>query len=97
MVETKLELETFLGLKGSTFEICFEVGFVAAELKNVVVRGKDPKGTRDLYSLYFLAQISAVQAQGTYVVKSAQMGEFAIFLVPVSQNDWGVEYEAIFN
>ncbi|NOQ63166.1 MAG: hypothetical protein GQ582_01480 [Methyloprofundus sp.] len=49
------------------------------------------------FSLLFKADNSISMEQGLYSLQHKEMGEFALFLVPISQDQHSVYYEAIFN
>jgi hypothetical protein len=48
------------------------------------------------FSLFFTAAPNVRLAQGTFLLEHEQMGELAMFLVPVSSEN-GLMYEAVFN
>ena len=49
------------------------------------------------FSLLFKAGSSISMEQGLYSLQNKELGEFALFLVPISQDQHSVYYEAIFN
>lgn len=49
------------------------------------------------FSLYFAGPREPYLPQQVYRMEHELMGAFDIFLVPVSQNDNGFRYEAVFN
>ena len=49
------------------------------------------------FSVYFKGPTRPFLPQKLYTLQHDQMGEFEIFLVPLSQNDQGFRYEAVFN
>jgi hypothetical protein len=53
--------------------------------------------TVQAYSLLFSSSDATVCNQGSYLIRSDKLNETYIFLVPVSANEQGVKYEAVFN
>jgi hypothetical protein len=49
------------------------------------------------FSVFFNGPGSVRLPQRLYALQHAQMGEFEIFLVPISGNEKGFRYEAVFN
>jgi len=49
------------------------------------------------FSIYFKGPATPHLPQKLYTLQHDQMGEFEIFLVPLSRNDQGSRYEAVFN
>lgn len=49
------------------------------------------------FSVYFQGPTEPFLPQKLYALQHGQMGEFEIFLVPLSRNDRGFRYEAVFN
>ena len=96
-VELISSLAKFQSLKNEPFEIKLVDAILEAKLSDVVMRGKDPAGARDLYSLYFQTGPVGILPQGTYLLRHAKEGECLIFLVPVAGNADGATYEAVFN
>jgi hypothetical protein len=68
------------------------------ELKEVQPYASNPGDQEGLerFSLFFTAPPNVRLAQGTFLLEHEQMGELALFIVPVSGHD-GVRYEAVFN
>ena len=65
------------------------------ELINVVEHPSAPG--QEQFSAIFRAPLNAPVAQGIYQLEHAQFGTFGIFLVPISRDQQGVQYEALFN
>jgi hypothetical protein len=53
--------------------------------------------TQETFSLLFKAPADAEPEQGTYTISNPELGEQAIFLVPVDRNDKGLYFEAVYN
>ena len=49
------------------------------------------------FSVYFKGPATPFLPQHTYNIKHEEMGEFELFIVPLSRNEQGSRYEAVFN
>jgi hypothetical protein len=49
------------------------------------------------FSAFFVGGLDALLPQRTYRLRHEEMGEFDIFLVPISRKEEGYRYEAVFN
>ena len=49
------------------------------------------------FSAFFRGPADRYLAQQTYPIEHEQMGAFDLFLVPVSRDESGIRYEAVFN
>jgi len=71
------------------------------ELELVGVKGYLPQaneqGGMERFSVFFDGPGHLRLAQRLYSLEHEQMGEFEIFLVPISGNEKGFRYEAVFN
>ena len=71
------------------------------ELELVEVKGYLPQAHEqtgmERFSVFFDGPGSVRLPQHLYSLQHAQMGEFEIFLVPISGNEKGFRYEAVFN
>ena len=71
------------------------------ELELIEVKGymskPDEESGMERFSALFRGPSERYLAQQTYSVEHEQMGEFALFLVPVKQDQNGFRYEAVFN
>lgn len=56
-----------------------------------------PDETQENYSLVFRAPIDATQNQGIFRLSHDELGEMDIFLVPISRDESGLYFEAVFN
>lgn len=68
---------------------------IEMELIEVMDRRSTPK--QEQFSILFRAQQEAPLEQGLYQLEHDQLGSGEIFLVPVSRDDKGVCYQAVFN
>jgi len=71
------------------------------ELELVEVKGYLPQTNEqtgmERFSAFFDGPGNARLPQRLYSLEHEQMGEFEIFLVPISGNEKGFRYEAVFN
>jgi len=71
------------------------------ELELVGVKGYLPQAHEqtgmERFSVFFDGPGNTRLAQRLYSLAHEQMGEFEIFLVPISGNEKGFRYEAVFN
>jgi hypothetical protein len=83
----------------TTFHVKLSDGQVDLELDEV--KGYRNKAVEregmERFSVYFQGPSEPQLQQHVYLLEHDQMGEFEIFLVPVSRNDGGFRYEAVFN
>ena len=74
---------------------------VELELIEVKTYGnKDKPGERggmERFSVLFRGPLNAFLQQATYPLSHEKMGSFDIFLVPLSREEKGYSYEAVFN
>lgn len=72
---------------------------VEIELVEVAVRpsNSNEQGQMERFSAFFRGPESAFLPQQTYEFEHPDMGEMAIFLVPLGLDNKGYRYEAIFN
>lgn len=96
---TEFTYDNILPHVGSTFRINFPEGTVELKLTRVDhLREKHTSKRlfRDSFALQFLGPAGAFLPQGTYAMQHESLGELPIFIVPVGQEEEGVQYEAIF-
>ena len=71
------------------------------ELELVEVKGYLPQANEqtgmERFSVFFDGPGNAPLPQRLYSLDHEKMGKFEIFLVPISGNDQGFRYEAVFN
>ena len=95
-----LDLAGFAERVGDTFVVDADVDLtlVLAEAKPLSSRpdaaGQDAERS---FSLLFRGPIEIPFEQQTVTLRHPALGEFAIFLVPVAQDEHGRQYEAIYN
>jgi hypothetical protein len=68
---------------------------IEMELIEVIDRRSTPR--QEQFSLLFRAQQEAALPQGTYQLEHDHLESGELFLVPVSKDDKGVCYQAVFN
>ena len=73
-----------------------EVDLELAEVKGYQHKANEQTGM-ERFSVFFKGPEAPRLRQKTYTLQHDQMGEFEIFLVPISPNDHGSRYEAVFN
>lgn len=66
------------------------------EVKPYSSRHQEHEGM-ERFSAFFIGPPQPLLPQMIYLVKHEQMGEFELFLVPVSRVERGFRYEAVFN
>ena len=92
----------FAGRLGDTFDLTADGGAglpveLAEATESTEPGGEGPDGqTRNQFSLVFRGPASPHLPQGTYLLTHAELGELALFLVPVGAESDGVDYEAAF-
>ena len=63
-----------------------------------VTRGDSISNPRqETFSLLFNGPASPILSQRTYCFEHDEIGRFDLFIVPVGENQTGVQYQAIFN
>jgi hypothetical protein len=97
MLET-FTIETFQPKLGELFHVL--VGDQRLPMKLTEVRpwarGATQGGTRVPFVLGFHTVPQGVLPQGTYTVETDEMEPFELFLVPLSPDERGMPYEAVF-
>jgi hypothetical protein len=89
-------IQDFEALVGSSFRVASNE-LPSLSLETVVALGAPMiSGGREPFSLTFRGPVTPVFPQATYRLLSEAAGPFEIFLVPISTDDRGVAYEAIF-
>ena len=91
--------EEFSKHVNTTFHVKFIDGQIDLELDEVKdYRNKAvEREGMERFSAYFQGPAQPQLPQHVYLIEHDQMGEFEIFLVPVSQSEHGFRYEAVFN
>ena len=66
------------------------------EVKVYTSRHEEQSGM-ERFSIYFTGPADPHLSQQLYAIQHDEMGEFEMFLVPLSRNEEGSRYEAVFN
>lgn len=66
------------------------------EVKGYLSKAHEETGM-ERFSAFFRGPANRYLAQQTYSIEHEQMGAFDLFLVPVSRDESGLRYEAVFN
>jgi hypothetical protein len=91
--------DTFEPHIGTDFSIEVGDGVVTTVLDSVQRHGQRSHGNRtEPFALVFLGPSGSPLPQATYSLAHSELGELAIFLVPIGPDDTGRHrYEAVFN
>jgi hypothetical protein len=92
----RLEHAAFLENLNSKFRLQVE-GSDGMELELVEVSELKAAKRQEMFSIVFRCSSSAILPQRIYGLQHDDMGQFELFLVPISKDDQGVCYEAVFN
>jgi len=88
--------ETFVKHLGHKFQVQVERdNAIDLELTQVSELEQSPR--HEQFTIVFRGPNEAFLGQGTQQIVNEEMGHFDIFLVPISQDDQGYYYEAVFN
>ena len=91
-----LEHEQFAKHLNTIFRIHFNVTeAIEAELTEVSEHLLSPRQGR--FSIVFRGPNEIVLGQGVHRIEHDQMGVFDLFIVPISRDEQGTYYEAVFN
>jgi len=84
---------------GSKFLLRLEQQSLELELVEVkgYLPGPGDQTGMERFSVFFEGPGANFLPQALYPLEHEQMGKFKIFLVPISQNEQGFRYEAVFN
>jgi hypothetical protein len=66
------------------------------EVKTYTSRHEEQTGM-ERFSVYFTGPLEPHLPQSSYTFQHDEMGEFEMFLVPLSRNEQASRYEAVFN
>jgi hypothetical protein len=83
-------------LVGTDFAVVDRPGQAALRLTSVRRSGRRI-GTREGFALLFSGSGSEPMPQDTYALRHPDLGELAIFIVPVGAEPGGFSYEAVFS
>lgn len=92
-----LRLEHFAERTGERFELRFDDATLELVLGEAAARGSGPGGMRDPFALLFRGPRDPLLPQANYRLVHPALGEHAVFLVPVGQDDEHSLYEAVFS
>ena len=88
----------FSGRVGEIFRIDSEPAALEFELISAEQKAVEPReGGRQPFSLVFQGPREPILEQRIRALQHEAFGTLEIFLVPIGQNENGVQYEAIFN
>ena len=79
------------------FRISLEGAAFAIELVNVDIWGESQADRRQPFSLTFRGPSNPVLSQRIYALENPTLGTLEIFLVPISPDNQGMRYEAVFS
>jgi hypothetical protein len=96
LTEVRLTRSVFEQNLNTKFRLCDPEG-TQATLDLVEVQNGYAAPGHEAFSLVFRGDPGRIHPQRTYSVKHEAMGEFDLFLVPVSRDQRGIMYEAVFN
>ena len=92
----QLEHEVFSRHLNTNFRISLgESGTLEVDLNTVNELQLSPYQER--FAIIFRGPKEPFLPQGSYRFEHDQMGQFALFIVPIRQDDEGIYYEAVFN
>ena len=86
---------SFVENLNTRFRMLLHDAVIEVELIEVIDRKSTP--AQEQFSLMFLASPEAPLQQGIYTLEHDRLEAGEIFLVPVSKNEKGVCYQAVFN
>ena len=95
-----LRFETVHPLIGSAFHISVpergDVDLKIMDVCKVMERVKSPRLKREPFSIFLLGPQDLRFSQGTYPFQHDDLGELAMFIVPIGMAEEGFQYEAVF-
>jgi uncharacterized protein DUF6916 len=96
---TNLTEQEFSKHVGTKFQTTIGEREIQLELSKVkgYLPGENEQRGMERFSVFFEGPVDIKLPQQTYRLQHEQMGEIEIFLVPVSVNEQGFQYEAVFN
>lgn len=98
-MSTNLTHDEFLKHVGTQFNTALEereVNLTLAEVKAYMPLENEEPGM-ERFSVFFAGPPERMLPQKTYSLRHERMGEFDIFMTPISGNADGFRYEAVFN
>lgn len=98
-MSTNLTEQEFSKHVGSQFRTASgdrEVNLTLAEVKTYTPLESEQPGM-ERFSVFFDGPSDFMLPQQTYSMRHEQMGEFDLFITPISKGENGFRYEAVFN
>ena len=98
-MSTNLTEQEFSKHVGTQFTVALaesELSLTLAEVKAYTPLESEQPGM-ERFSAFFDGPAELLLPQRTYQLRHDQMGEFDIFLTPISKRETGFRYEAVFN
>jgi hypothetical protein len=80
----------------ATLDTQVEADLALVEVKSYSSKHEEQAGM-ERFSVYFTGPAEPFLPQQSYTFQHAEMGEFEMFLVPLSRKEAGARYEAVFN
>src|SRR5690349_1262369 len=95
-MSARLDYDEFAESLNTKFEIRVDdFATVEAELTEISERRMSPRQER--FAIVFRGPNDVFLNQGMRHIRHDKMGEFDLFIVPISQDNKGTYYEAVFN
>lgn len=96
---TELTIETFRDRVGETFtDDASGTELTLVEVTDLTAKaGTVPSENRTPFSLMFTEATETVVPQGIRSLRHAELGELALFVVPIAQDAEGVRHQAVFS
>jgi hypothetical protein len=84
---------------GTKFHTAIDQRDIQLELTEVkgYLPGENEQRGMERFSVFFVGPVDIKLPQQTFQLQHDQMGEIFLFLVPISVNEKGFRYEAVFN
>ena len=80
----------------ATIDDATQADLELVEVKSYSSKHEEQSGM-ERFSIYFTGRANPFLIQKLYAFQHAEMGEFEMFLVPLSRNEEESRYEAVFN
>ena len=98
-MSTNLTYDEFSKHVGTQFKTALaesELSLTLVEVK-AYMPGENEQDGMERFSVFFDGPAESLLQQQTLQLRHEQMGEFDIFLTPISKSETGFRYEAVFN